>query len=49
VAFPITPFKARKVPDFSVVESKNRELGQKGELLVVEREKEVLIGRPPTS
>jgi hypothetical protein len=41
-------FKARKVPDFSVVESKNRELGQKGELLVVEREKEVLIenGRP---
>jgi hypothetical protein len=41
-------FKARKLPDFSVAEAKNRDLGQKGELLVVEHEKKSLIenGRP---
>jgi hypothetical protein len=41
-------FKTRKLPDPSVVESKNRDLGQKGELLVVEHEKKSLIenGRP---
>jgi hypothetical protein len=41
-------FKARKLPDPSVTETNNRDLGQKGELLVVEHEKKSLIenGRP---
>jgi hypothetical protein len=41
-------FKTRKLPDPSVSEAKNRDLGQKGELLVVEHEKKSLIenGRP---
>jgi hypothetical protein len=36
-------FKTRKLPDPSIAESKNRALGQKGELLVVEHEKKFLI------
>jgi uncharacterized protein DUF3883/uncharacterized protein DUF3427 len=41
-------FKARKLPDFSAAESRNRDLGLKGELLVVEHEKRRLAenGRP---
>jgi hypothetical protein len=41
-------YQARKLSDPSVAESKNRELGQKGELLVVDHEKEFLMenGRP---
>jgi Domain of unknown function (DUF3883) len=35
-------FKTRKLPDPSVVESRNQELGQRGELLVVEHEKKFL-------
>ena len=36
-------FKARKLPDPSVTEANNRDLGQKGELLVIEHEKKSLI------
>ncbi len=44
----IRSFKARKLADPSVAEAKNRDLGQKGELLIVQHEKKVLIenGRP---
>ncbi len=36
-------FKARKLPNPSVTEANNRDLGQKGELLVIEHEKKSLI------
>jgi hypothetical protein len=41
-------FRARKTPDYSVIDAKNRELGLKGEKLVVEHEKRILLerGRP---
>jgi hypothetical protein len=41
-------FKARKVPDLSLSDSRNRDLGEKGELLVMEYEKRYLVenGRP---
>ena len=35
-------FRARKAPDHSAIELRNRELGLKGELLVVEHEKQAL-------
>jgi hypothetical protein len=38
-----TGFKTHKTPDYSAMEAKNRELGLKGELLVVEHEKRSLM------
>ena len=41
-------FRSRKTPDYSAIDAKNRELGLRGEKLVVEQEKRMLIedGRP---
>jgi hypothetical protein len=39
----VRTFKARKLPDFSAAEARNRDLGLKGELLVLEHEKRYLV------
>lgn len=38
-----TTFRARKTPDYSAADAKNRELGLRGEKLVVEHEKRLLV------